>query len=150
MTNLSFFDKDFGRFFVGFDEHINQIQRLHNDINKSNYPPYNIRKTSESLYSIELAVAGFSQEQIDIEVEGGKLHIRGNIDTTEGEDNFIHRGIAARAFTRTFIIKEDIKVTGAELKNGMLTVILEHVIPEEKKPKKIAIRNLSEPQLLQG
>ena len=148
MTN-AFFDRDFGKFFVGFDQHLNQIQRLHNDVNKSNYPPYNIRKTSDTLYSIELAVAGFSQEQINIELEGEKLYIRGNIDTTE-VDNFIHRGIAARAFERTFLIKDDIKVVDAELKNGMLVIQLQQIIPEEKKPKKIVIKNASDKQLLKG
>lgn len=142
--------KDFDKFFVGFDEQFTKMQKLHDDITKNipNYPPYNIRKTGENSYTIELAVAGFAQNEIDIEIDGGKLIVKGNVTSQDQEDNFLFKGIATRAFTRAFAIDDQIEVKDAELFNGMLKIFLERLIPEEKKPKKVAVKSKDSKQLL--
>ena len=151
--------KDFDKFFVGFDESAKQLQSLHADLTKNipNYPPYNIRKNDENSYTIEIAVAGFGESEIDIEIDGGKLIVKGNVDaaTDALEDNFLFKGIATRAFTRAFAIDDHIEVKNAEMFNGMLKVFLERIIPEHRKPKKIEVKDTSEakpkktkPQLL--
>ena len=142
--------RDFDKFFVGFDDQFGKLQKLHDDMTKNipNYPPYNIRKTGENTYTIEVAVAGFGQNEIDIEIDGDKLVIRGNVTNQEQEDNFLFRGIATRAFTRSFAIDDKIEVKDAELFNGMLKVFLERMIPEEKKPKKVAVKSKDSKQLL--
>lgn len=132
--------KDFDRFIVGFDEHFNKLAKLTTELEKnaSNYPPYNIRKAGDNKYVIELAVAGFAESEIELTLDGGRLVIKGNTANQDGND-FIFRGIANRAFTRTFAIDDNIEIQNAELINGMLKVFLERMIPEEKKPKKIAV-----------
>lgn len=148
---MSFFNqfKDFDKFFVGFDEQFNRMQKMHDDIAKSipNYPPYNIKKIDENKYCIEFAVAGFSKSEIEIELDGDKLIVRGNA----GEDtnsNYLFKGIANRAFNRTFILNDHIEIKDAELFNGMLKIMLEAIIPEEKKPKKIPVKTRDSKQLL--
>jgi molecular chaperone IbpA len=116
--------------------------------NIPNYPPYNIVKRDENNYTIELAVAGFGQSDIDIEMENGKLTVRGSIKTEEAEDNFLFRGIANRAFSRAFALNDEVEVKDAELFNGMLKIFLERLIPDAKKPKKIVVKSKSEKQLL--
>lgn len=144
------FGKDFDKFFIGFDDQISRMQKLHDDITKNipNYPPYNIKKVDENHYVIEMAVAGFGQTDIDIEMNEGKLVVRGNIDAAEGEDNFLFKGIANRAFTRTFALNDEVEVKDAEIFNGMLKIALERLIPEHKQPKKIAVKSKSPKQLL--
>jgi molecular chaperone IbpA len=145
--------KDFDRFFVGFEQPMAQMQKMHDDLTKNipNYPPYNIRKTGENSYSIEIAVAGFGETEIDITIDGGKLIVKGNVDaaTDALEDNFLFRGIAARAFTRAFAIDDHIEVKDAELFNGMLKIALERMIPEEKQPKKVPVKTTGKKTLLQ-
>ncbi len=142
--------KDFDKFFVGFDDQLNKFQKLHNDIAKNipNYPPYNIRKNGENSYTIEVAVAGFGQSDIDIELADGKLIIRGNTTTEEQEGNYLFKGIANRAFTRSFVLNDEIVVNDAEMVNGMLKIVLERLVPETKQPKKIPVRQKAEKQLL--
>lgn len=142
--------KDFDKFFVGFDDQINRMQKLHDDITKNipNYPPYNIRKVDDTHYVIEMAVAGFGQNEIDIEIDGGKLVVKGNV-SQEAEDNFLFKGIANRAFTRTFALNDQVEVKDAELFNGMLKIALERLIPETQKPKKVAVKTGKGKQLLQ-
>jgi molecular chaperone IbpA len=144
--------KDFDKFFVGFEESAAHLQKLHDDLTKNipNYPPYNIRKNDDNNYTIELAVAGFGESEIDITIDGGKLIVKGNVDAaTEAlEDNFLFKGIATRAFTRAFAIDDHIEVKNAELFNGMLKIALERLIPEEKKPKKIPVKSAGKKQLL--
>lgn len=132
--------KDFDKFFVGFDDQFNRMAKFHDDVTKNipSYPPYNIRKTGENDYVIELAVAGFSQSEIDVEFNDGKLIIRGNVKE-DTSDNYMFKGIANRAFTRTFALDDHIEIKGADLENGMLTIVLERIIPEHKRPKKILI-----------
>lgn len=142
--------KDLDKFFVGFDEQFKTLQKLHDDVTKNipNYPPYNIKKIDDTHYTIELAVAGFGQSDIDIELDGGKLVVRGQINTEEAEDNFLFKGIANRAFTRSFVLNDEVEVKDAEMLNGMLKIALERMIPEAKKPKKIAVKSKGEKQLL--
>lgn len=137
--------KDFDKFFVGFDDQFNRMAKLHDDITKNvpSYPPYNIRKTGDNTYAIELAVAGFCKQDIEIELADGKLIVRGNT-SDNNEENFLFKGIANRAFTRTFALDEHIEVQNAELLNGMLRVFLERIIPDHKKPKKIEINTKAE------
>lgn len=141
--------KDFDKFFVGFDEQFAKMQKMHDDITKNipNYPPYNIKKVDDTHYVIEMAVAGFGQNEIDIEIDGGKLVVKGNV-SQEGEDNFLFKGIANRAFTRTFALNDQVEVKDAELFNGMLKIALERLIPEEKKPKKVEVKTRGEKQFL--
>lgn len=126
-------------FFIGFDSFFNKIDAI-NRSNASNYPPYNLIKTGEDTYVIELAVAGFKEEDFDIEVHNGVLTISANVADTSGtETTYLHKGIAARSFTRKFTLADTIEVKGVSLEKGMLTIELLNVIPEEKKPKKIQI-----------
>lgn len=135
--------KDFDKFFVGFDDTYNRIAKMHDDLTKSipNYPPYNIRKTGDNTYTIELAVAGFAKHELDITLEDNKLIVSGN--STDDCNNFIFKGIANRAFTRTFALDDKIEIQDAALINGMLKIALEKIIPEHKKPKKIAVKESS-------
>ena len=143
--------KDMDKFLIGFDEQFNRLQKFHDDMAKNipNYPPYNIVKKDENHYTIELAVAGFGQSDIEIEMENGKLVVRGNIKAEEAEDNFLFKGIANRAFSRAFVLNDEVEVKDAELFNGMLKIFLERLIPEQKKPKKIAVKAGKGKQLLQ-
>jgi len=142
--------KDLDKFFVGFDEQFNRMQKLHDDLTKNipNYPPYNIRKTGDNTYTIEMAVAGFGQSEIDIEIDGGKLIVRGNVAADNEANDYIFKGIAARAFTRSFAIDDQIEVKDAELFNGMLKIALERLVPEEKKPKKVAVKTKGQKSFL--
>lgn len=142
--------KDFDKFFVGFDDQFNKMVKLHDDITKNipNYPPYNIRKVDETHYVIEMAVAGFGQNEIDIEIDGGKLVVKGNVASADDEGDFLFKGIAARAFTRSFALNDQVEVKDAELFNGMLKIALERLVPEEKKPKKVAVKSKDSKVLL--
>lgn len=127
------------KFTVGFDNIFDELQRVTSQ-NRDNYPPYNVIKHSDDQFSIELAVAGFHDGDIDVEVESNQLTIKGEqaIELHEGQE-FLHRGISARNFVRTFTLADHVEVTDALVANGILTISLERKIPEEKKPKKIAI-----------
>ena len=142
--------KDFDKFFVGFDDQFTKLQKLHDDLTKNipNYPPYNIKKIDDTHYTIEMAVAGFGQSDIDIEIDGGKLIVKGNVNSTESEDDFLFKGIAARAFTRSFALNDQVEVKDAEIFNGMLKIALERLIPEEKKAKKVAVKERGAKQFL--
>jgi len=136
--------KDFDKFFVGFEDTAKQLQTLHADLTKNipNYPPYNIRKNDDNNYTIELAVAGFGESEIDIEIDGGKLVVKGNVAAETDESNdYLFKGIATRAFTRAFAIDDHIEVKNAELFNGMLKIFLERLVPEEQKPKKVPVKS---------
>ena len=144
--------KDFDKVFVGFDDQFSKMQSLHDELTKNipNYPPYNIRKNGENSYTIEIAVAGFGESEIDIEIDGGKLIVKGNVDaaTDALEGNFLFKGIATRAFTRAFAIDDHIEVKDAELFNGMLKIALERLVPEQMKPKKVPVKTRGKKQLL--
>ena len=133
--------KDVEKFFVGFDDHFNRLAKLHDDVTKNipNYPPCNIRKTGENTYVIEMALAGFARQDIEIEFVDDKLVVKGNAKEDD-DGQYIFKGIAARNFTRTFAINDHIEIKDAELFNGMLKIALERLIPEHKKAKKIEVK----------
>ena len=139
MTQIEAFGQ-FRPFSVGFDSIFDTLQRV--SVPQSNYPPYNIVKKGES-YFVELAVAGFTQDDIDITVEDKHLKIegrRGVLAEEAGTDvEYIHKGIAERNFVRTFRLAEHVEVKSAALKDGILKVVLWLNIPEEAKPHKIEI-----------
>jgi molecular chaperone IbpA len=144
--------KDFDKLYVGFDDQFNKLAKIHDDLTKNipNYPPYNIKKTGDNTYVIEIAVAGFAKQDIEIELADGKMIVKGNVHSQEAEENFLFKGIAARAFTRTFALDDYIEVKDAELLNGMLKVFLERIIPEHKKPKKVEVKDPSETKTKKG
>ena len=139
-------------FTVGFDRMLDRLETMSDHMNRTNtgFPPYNIRRQEDHFY-IDLALAGLDKDDVEIEVADGNLTIRSTWD--EQGDYFnaggdmLHRGISFRKFTRNFSIAEDIQVVDAEFVNGLLTIHLERIIPEEKKPKKIEI-GLGEKKLL--
>ena len=154
MTSLmsQVFGKDFDKFFIGFDDQINQMIKFHDEVAKHipNYPPFNIIKNNENSYTIEIAVAGFGQQDIDIEMDNGNLIVRGKLqnaeDPLENEimEKFLVKGIANRAFTRAFKLNDEIEVKDAEIFNGMLRIALERLIPEHKQPKKVPVKSAAE------
>ena len=129
-------------FSVGFDSIFDRFFDM--DLTRdSGYPPYNIRKINEAQYVIEIALAGFSKDDIEVEVTEGSLTIRSKkLDEKAeetSEDSYVHKGIAKRSFLRCWTLSDDIFVKGADLKDGMLVINLEKVIPDEKKPRLITI-----------
>jgi len=133
--------KDFDKVFVGFDDQFKRMQQLHDDLTKDipNYPPFNVRKNGNT-YTIEIAVAGFAQNEIDITIDGGKLIVKGNTTSKEPEENFLFKGISNRAFTRAWAIGDEYEVKDAELFNGVLKIALDQLVPEEKKAKKVPVK----------
>jgi len=128
---------EFRRSILGMDHLMNDFHRLDN----SGYPPYNIETIGEDKYQITLALAGFKREDLDITVKDGLLSIEGKKDEIEQEDReYIHRGIANRSFQRQWKLAEYVEVVDATMEDGLLFVLLERQVPEEKQPKTIAIR----------
>ena len=132
---------------VGFDNVFDHFERMMDDHNfnemvRYNYPPYNIVKTGKNTYDIELALAGFNKKDIEINMEDGMLNIKSVVEATKDkdEDGVIHKGIAKRYFSKSFTIADDVEVKGAELKDGLLKVFLERIVPESKKPRTINIK----------
>jgi molecular chaperone IbpA len=141
----------FSKFFVGADKFAQRVQETVDHISKSatSYPPFNLKKVDDNKYVVELAVAGFGKHDVELTLEDGKLVIKGNttVDTLtqDGIDvTYLHKGIADRAFTRTFSLADNVEVKNAEMFNGILKIWLEHMIPEHKKPKKIDIKDSGE------
>ena len=138
-TRIETIWRDLSPFAVGFDRTFDTISILANSkAQNTNYPPYNIRKLPDDKYSIELAVAGFDEKDIDIEVSEQNLTIDGK-KSDEMNENLIHQGLASRNFNRKFVLSEDMVVQGAALSNGILYIGIQRVIPESKKPKKISL-----------
>ena len=132
------------KFAVGFDNVFDELLRINaQQANGSNYPPYNVVKHDDDHFAIELAVAGFNIGDISITVEKNLLTIKGeqtqSLDELEKEVEYLHRGISARSFARTFTLAEHVEVTGATSENGILNIELERKVPDEQKPKTIAI-----------
>ncbi len=131
--------RDISPFAVGFDRTFGTLELLANSRAKeTNYPPYNIRKISDDQYTIELAVAGFEEKDIDVELSGENLVIKGN-RPKEAENGLLHQGLAARDFNKKFVLSDDMVIKGAALSNGMLYIGIERIIPEEKRPRKIKL-----------
>lgn len=126
------------KFAVGFDSVFDELLRT--TAQTTNYPPYNIVKHSEDKFSIELAVAGFKNGDIDVQVERNQLTVTGEQSVNlDQQVEYLHHGISSRSFTRTWTLADHVVISGAEVANGILTINLERIIPEDQKPKKIAI-----------
>ena len=125
---------------VGFDRVFDTLNRyVDNNVQSTGFPPYNIRKEGDYNYVIEMALAGFGKKDIEVEVADGTLSIR-SVKENVDDDSNLYRGIAYRKFERKFTIADDVLVNGAKLENGMLSIALERVIPDEKKPRLITVK----------
>ena len=124
--------------FLGFDHIFDQLENIHQH-SKDTYPPHNVVKEEEMLYTLEMAVAGFKQEHIDIEVKDHILTIKGDRPARRDQNKYVHKGISARNWVKSFRLSEYTEVNGADLTDGILTVSLEVVLPKEKQPRKISI-----------
>ena len=132
-------------FSVGFDSIFDEFDRMLESTERynTNYPPYNIHRIDDHNYRIEVALAGYSKDDIEIELKENNLTVRNQPKekvVNENGNGVIHKGISTRQFERSFTISEDIKVKDAELKNGLLTIDLERIIPEDKKARLISIK----------
>ena len=133
-------------FSIGFDDMFDQFESMLGNGSlavQSNYPPYNIRKAGKDKYAIEVAVAGFNKDDVEVEYEDNLLTIKTkDVKRTEDKegDEVIHRGISQRSFARSFTIADDVIVNGAELKDGLLTISCEKIVPEIKKKRLIEIK----------
>ena len=125
---------------IGFDRVFDAVHKLHTiEGGQSNsFPPYNIKKLDDENYEITLALAGFKKSELSVVVEDGNLVVKG--EQEKSEDEFLHKGIAERNFTRTWALADEVKVSGSKLEDGVLTISLVHEIPEEKKPVDIKIK----------
>lgn len=143
MTNFSIRTLDlptFARHTVGFDRLFDEMNRTFaNTRTTGNYPPYNIVRADDTHYVVEVAVAGFAENEVDVEVKENGLFIKGERAKADAEVEYVHKGIGARDFELTFTMADNMEVRAATVKNGILAVAIEHVVPEEAKPKKIAI-----------
>jgi molecular chaperone IbpA len=127
------------RFGIGFDNMFDELARM-NSQQSLNYPPYNIVKQTEDTFYIEVATAGFREGEVEINLDNRLLSIKGRIVRTDEVFNeYLHRGISSRDFDREFTLAEHVEVVNASQRDGILTVYLERRVPEEKKPKAIAI-----------
>jgi molecular chaperone IbpA len=125
---------------IGFDQMFETLNRTFaNSKSDGNYPPHNVIRIDDTHYVIELAVAGFNQSEIDVELKENNLTVKGEKVTKDDATEYLHKGISTRNFSRTFPLAEHIEVRGATVTNGILAIALEQVIPDEQRPKKIAI-----------
>ena len=125
---------------VGFDQITDMMDRiLSNDTGSQSYPPYNIEKTADDGWRISIAVAGFGEEDLSVEVKENALHVTAKKADEDVERTYLHRGIATRAFSRRFHLADHVKVTGASHENGMLNIDLTREVPEALKPRRIEI-----------
>ena len=146
-NNLSIFN-NLRPITVGFDNMFDHFEHMMDDSffrgTMGNFPPYNIVKTGENTYDVELALAGFSKKDIEVEYKENQLTVRSKKqdkqEETDEDGNVIHRGISKRMFSKSFTVADEVEVKGAELKDGLLKVSLERIIPEAKKPRTIKIK----------
>ena len=125
---------------IGFDTMFESLATVGHTTNAQGYPPYNIVKKDEDHFSIEMAVAGFSKEELDVEVKDNTVTVTGEKNPTEEEaKTYVHKGIGTRRFQKAFSIAEHVHIEGADLENGILIIDFHRVIPEEMKPRKINI-----------
>jgi molecular chaperone IbpA len=129
------------RRFIGYDQLFEELNRAFTTAAKQdNYPPHNVIRTGDNLFQIELAVAGFAEDELDVELEGRMLTVRGEHNREhDTEVEYLHRGISGRNFERSWPLGENLEVRAVTVRNGILTVSLENIVPEEAKPKKIPI-----------
>lgn len=134
---------------IGFDRLASMFDEA-TRVDTPSYPPYNIELVDENNYCITMAVAGFSEDEIDVEVEGESLKVVGRKEKTDEPKQYLHQGIAARNFERRFNLADHVEVRGARIENGLLHIELERVIPEAMKPRKIEIKNKESHRLFSG
>jgi len=140
--------------FVGFDNIFNELERLVDGTaptRNTSFPPHNIIKLDDNKYVVEMAVAGFGQDEVDVEIHDGTLIVKGE-KKDQTEVDYLYRGIATRSFTKSIRLSESIEVRGAQFKDGILKIALENIIPEHKKPRKVEFSkelNFNNPKLLQ-
>jgi len=127
-------------FFIGFNRELDRLNHIHREATHQSYPPYNLVKVDEDTYKLSLAVAGFSKPDIEVSVDNGTLIVKGEKTEETSDEEVLHKGIAARKFTRTFALGEYMEVDSAEMADGILSIFVERNIPEEKKPKTIKIK----------
>ena len=126
---------------VGFDRVFDTLNRyVDNNVNSTGFPPYNIQKVGDFKYQIDMALAGFSKDDIEVEVADGTLSVRSDKKEEPEDEYTYHRGISYRKFERKFTLAADLVVNGAKLENGMLTIDLERIVPDEKKPRLISVK----------
>ena len=143
MVKLTHFDiNQITPFSVGFDRVFDRLVDYDTNYTTGGFPPYNIRKTDDFKHVIEIALAGFSKDEIEVVLTDGVLEIKSSeLPTTDKpKDDLIHKGIAKRAFTRKFTLADDIEIKDAKLKNGLLEIELEQIVPEHKKPRTIKVK----------
>jgi len=141
MNAITRFDTQaLNRALIGFDQLFNNVERRFANQVQNNYPPYNVLKHDDNHFEIEIAVAGFEKEDIKIEVDQDQLIIKGQRLRDEDTDKYLHRGLAARDFERSWTLAEYMEVGDAELTNGILRVKLTRIVPEALKPRLIAIK----------
>jgi len=125
---------------IGFDDVFDHFERMFDgDISVINYPPYNIVKTGPEKYNIEVALAGYGKDDINVDFAEGLLTIKSVKDDKDEKDSILHKGIAKRHFSRTFTIADDVEIKDAELKDGLLKVFLKRIVPEGKEARQIKI-----------
>ena len=140
--------------FVGFDNLFNELERLVEGTTpqrNTSFPPHNIIKVDDNKYVVEMAVAGFGQDEVDVEIHDGTLIVKGE-KKDQTEVDYVYRGIATRSFTKSIRLNDSIEVRGAQFKDGILKIALENIIPEHKKPRKVEFSkelNFNNPKLLQ-
>ena len=140
--------------FVGFDNIFNELERLVDGTaptRNTSFPPHNIIKLDDNKYVVEMAVAGFGQDEVDVEIHDGTLVVKGE-KKDQTEVDYLYRGIATRSFTKSIRLNDSIEVRGAQFKDGILKIALENIIPEHKKPRKVEFSkelNFNNPKLLQ-
>jgi len=143
MTNFTLHTIDIPslhRHAIGFDTLFEQLNRTFaNSKSDSNYPPHNVVRIDDAHYVIELAVAGFAEDEINVELKDNILTVQGDQTRAEAGIEYLYKGIGSRNFARTFPLAEHIEVRGATVRNGILSIALEQIVPEEDRPKKIAI-----------
>jgi molecular chaperone IbpA len=128
------------RALIGFDQLFDNVERRFANQVQNNYPPYNVIKHDDNTFEIEVAVAGFNKEDITVQIDQDQLIIKGQQPQTSTEVQYMHRGLAARDFERTWTLADHMEVGGAELTNGILSVKLTRIVPEALKPRLIAIK----------
>lgn len=139
----------FDKYFVGADKFFDRLKETHDLIANTaavTYPPFNLKKTDDNVYVLEMAVAGFAKQDIELTLEDNKLKIAGKVEGDDAvTDEYLHKGISARPFQRSFVLNDNVVVNNAQYINGLLKIWLEHIIPDDKKPKKINIEDTDSP-----
>ena len=134
-NNIERFLNDVDRYSIGLEEWFNRFGSLHQT--EANYPPYNVIKESEVAYRVEVAIAGFEKKEVSVYTENNKLFVEGQKELQEPEEGetYVHRGLAARSFNRSWTISDDVEVTDVALKDGLLIIKLQRIVPEHQKRK---------------